>query len=48
MTLAFWFGISKFRQLSGLDKWRLTKSIGYSILCSTLAIFILSLIVILF
>jgi hypothetical protein len=42
------FGISSWRALSGLEKWNLTKSIGYSILVSLLAIVVLTTIVILF
>jgi hypothetical protein len=41
-------GIKGYRDLSGKDKWALTKLIGYSILCALTAIVLLMLIVILF
>ena len=44
----FYFGIQGYRDLSGKDKWALTKLVGYSIMCSLLAIVLLMLIVILF
>jgi hypothetical protein len=44
----FYFGIQGYRDLSGKDKWALTKLIGYSILCALTAIVLLMLIVILF
>jgi hypothetical protein len=43
-----YFGIKGYRDLSGKDKWALTKLIGYSVLCSFTAIVLLMLIVILF
>jgi hypothetical protein len=43
-----YFGIDAYRKLTGKDKWALTKLLGYSILCSVLAVSILSAIVILF
>jgi hypothetical protein len=43
-----YFGIQGYRDLSGKDKWALTKLIGYSILCALTAIVLLILIVILF
>ena len=46
--LVFYFGIDLFRHLTGLEKWNLTKSILYSILCAALTIFTLTLVVILF
>lgn len=33
-----YFGISSYRNLTGKEKWALTKLLGYSILCSVLAI----------
>lgn len=55
MLLAFgiafaicWFGIAGFRNLTGKDKWALTKLFGYSIICASLAVIILTLIVVLF
>jgi hypothetical protein len=43
-----YFGIKGYRDLSGKDKWSLTKLLGYSILCALTAIVLLMLIVILF
>jgi hypothetical protein len=47
-TALFWFGIEIFRKMSGKEKWKLTKVVTYSALCSILAISTLTLIVILF
>jgi hypothetical protein len=44
----FWFGIAAFRKTTGKEKWRLTKIAAYSILCSVLALSVLTSIVILF
>lgn len=44
----FYFGIKSYRDLSGKDKWTLTKLMGYSIMCALMAIVLLMLIVILF
>jgi hypothetical protein len=44
----FFFGIKRYRELSGSNKWELTKLVGYSIMCSLLTIVLLVLIVILF
>ena len=44
----FYFGIQGYRDLSGKDKWALTKLIGYSILCALTAIVSLIIIVVLF
>jgi hypothetical protein len=43
-----YFGIQGYRDLSGKDKWALTKLLGYSIMCALMAIGLLVLIVILF
>lgn len=43
-----YFGIDGYRKLTGKEKWALTKLIGYSIICATLAICFLVAIVILF
>jgi|APGre2960657373_1045057.scaffolds.fasta_scaffold315146_2 hypothetical protein len=43
-----YFGIKGYRDLSGKDKWALTKLLGYSILCALTAIVLLMLVVILF
>lgn len=40
--------ITAWRSLSGLEKWSLTKTIGYSIIVSLLAVTVMTLIVILF
>ena len=48
LTALFWFGISAFRRTTGREKWRLTKIAVYSILCSVLAVIVLTSIVILF
>jgi hypothetical protein len=47
-TLVFWFGIAAFRKITKRQRWRLTKIIGYSILCSMLSLLLLTTIVILF
>jgi hypothetical protein len=44
----FFFGIQAVRSMTGKDKWQLTKLIGYSMLCASVAIVLLVLIVILF
>lgn len=44
----FYFGIAGFRNLTGKDQWALTKLLGYSIMCASLAIVLLMLIVVLF
>jgi hypothetical protein len=43
-----YFGIKGFRDLTGKDKWALTKLVGYSIICALLAVGLLTLIVVLF
>jgi hypothetical protein len=42
------FSITSWRALSGKEKWSLTKSIGYSIFVSVLAVLAMSLLVVLF
>ena len=42
------FVIVSWRALSGLDKWALTKTLGYSIIISTLTFVVLLTIVVLF
>lgn len=44
----FWIGIPAFRTLSGKEKWDLTKTVGYAILCAVLALLVLVTLVILF
>jgi hypothetical protein len=46
--LMFYVGIDTFRQLSGKEKWDLTKSVIYSIMCASAAIGSIALIVVLF
>ena len=41
-------GITVWRKMEGKERWNLTKSIAYSILCSVLAVSILAAIVVLF
>lgn len=41
-------GIELFRKMSGKEKWALTKTVTYSIVCAVLAILVLSLIVLFF
>ena len=48
LTALFWLGIAAFRRTTGKEKWRLTKIAAYSILCSVLAVIVLTSIVILF
>ena len=43
-----YFGIKGYRNLSGKDKWALTKLLGYSILVASLTLVIMTVIVILF
>ncbi len=43
-----YFGIKGYRDLTGKDRWALTKLMGYSILCAVIAIAILISIVIVF
>jgi hypothetical protein len=42
------FGITAWRNLNGKERWTLTKSIGYSIIVSLLAVLVMTVIVILF
>jgi hypothetical protein len=44
----FFFGITAFRNMSGKDKWALTKTLAYSTLCSLLALATMVVIVVLF
>lgn len=48
LAFGFAFGIGFFRSMTGKEQWRLTKTIMYSILCSLLAITVLTVFVILF
>lgn len=41
-------GITAWRQMSGKDRWTLTKSVGYSIIVSLLTVMVMTLIVIVF
>ena len=44
----FYFGIDAVRDLTGREKWDLTKSIAYSLVCATLTVIVLALFVITF
>jgi len=44
----FYIGIDVFRQLTGKEKWVLTKTFLYSIMCASAAIGLIALIVVLF
>lgn len=44
----FYIGFDAFRQLSGKEKWELTKALIYSIMCASAAIGFIALIVVLF
>jgi hypothetical protein len=44
----FWIGIPAIRTLTGLEKWNLTKTVSYAILCAVLTLLVLVGIVILF
>jgi hypothetical protein len=45
---AFWIGIPALRNLTGLEKWKLTKTVAYAILCAVLTLLVLAGFVILF
>jgi hypothetical protein len=45
---AFYFGIPAFRKLKGAEKWDLTKTFIYSMMCSLLAVSVMVIIVVLF
>ena len=38
---AFWIGIPAFRTLTGSEKWKLTKTVLYAILCAVLTLLVL-------
>ena len=42
------FGITAWRNMSGKERWTLTKSVGYSIIVSALAMLLMTILVILF
>lgn len=44
----FWFGIPAYRNLTGKDRWDLTRLFFFSIMCALLAIGLLTLFVVLF
>jgi hypothetical protein len=44
----FYFGIDAFRKMTGREKWNLTKTVFYSILCAVLTTITLSIFVIVF
>ncbi len=45
---AMYYGIPAFRNLSGKDKWDLTKLVVYSTICAILSVALLSVFVIIF
>lgn len=44
----FYFGIPAFRELKGAEKWDMTKTLLFSLLCSLLAVGVMVAIVVLF
>jgi hypothetical protein len=48
LSVLIYLGITAWRKLEGRERWSLTKSIGYSILVSLLALAVMTTIVILF
>ena len=44
----FYFGIPAFRKLKGKEKWNLTKTLLFSMMCSLLAVVAMVIIVVLF
>jgi hypothetical protein len=44
----FYFGIPAFRKLKGKEKWNLTKTLLFSLICSLLAVVAMVIIVVLF
>lgn len=48
LAILIHLGITTWRKLEGKEQWALTKSIGYSIIVSLLAMSVMSVIVILF
>ena len=45
---AFYFGIPAFRNMKGKEKWDLTKTLMFSLMCSLLAVSAMVLLVVLF
>lgn len=48
LTVLIAGGISLFRSLSGKDQWKLTKIVFYAIMCSAIAVGLLTAVVVLF
>lgn len=48
LAVVIGFGIKTVRQMTGKEQWALTKTVGYAILCSSIAIALMILIVIIF
>ena len=48
LTVIIHFGITTVREFDGKERWALTKSIGYSILVSLVAVMFMTVLVILF
>ncbi len=48
LAIVFGFAIKTVRQMTGKEKWALTKTVGYAIICSLLAVVTMIFIVIIF
>jgi hypothetical protein len=48
LSAAIGFGIMTFQQLSGKEKWQLTKLIAYATMCSLIAVVLLGIAVVVF
>lgn len=48
LTVAFFFGIQAFRQLTGKEQFALAKLVSYSIVCSVMSAIVLTAIVVFF
>ncbi len=48
LAIVFRFAIKTVRQMTGKEKWALTKTASYAILCSLLAVATMTLIVVIF
>ena len=48
LTVVIGFGILSFQKLKSLEKWHLTKTIAYSILCALVAVVLLGIFVAVF
>ena len=48
LTVLIHLGINAWRKMEGMERWTLTKSVAYSIVVSSLAVIVMTAIVILF